>query len=109
LKKFLFTVFDDLKSDDFSYEDFWTEESVKEETKVEEEKQMLFEQFNAAAKRANVDPQVRYDVYKMIAGDKEGFRDDTIKWMKSLFSKAVSSIWKDDIARFLQKKLKELA
>ncbi len=108
LKKFLFNVFDDLKSGDFSYEDFWTEESVKEESKVEEEKQELFEQFNTAAKKANIDPQVRYDVYKMIAGDKEGFRDDTIKWMKQLFSKTVSSVWKDDIAKFLQKKLKEL-
>ncbi|VVB81875.1 ATP-dependent DNA helicase Hel308 [uncultured archaeon] len=108
LKKFLFNVFDDLKTGDFSYEDFWTEESVKEETKVEEEKQNLFEQFNTAAKKINLDPQIRYDIYKMIAGDKEGFRDDTVKWMKSLFSKAVSSVWKDDIARFLQKKLKEL-
>ena len=108
LKKFLFTVFDDLKTGDFSYEDFWTEETAKEEEKVEQEKQKLFEQFNTAAKKAKLDPQIRYDVYKMIAGDKEGFREDTIKWMKHLFSKAVPRMWEDDIARFLQKKMKEL-
>jgi hypothetical protein len=109
LKKFLFTVLEDLKTGDFSYEDFWTEETTKEEEKVEVEKQKLFEQFNTAAKKAKLDPQIRYDVYKMIAGDKEGFRDDTLKWMKQLFSKAVPRAWEDDIAKFLQKKLKELS
>ncbi len=109
LKKFLFTVLEDLKTGDFSYEDFWTEESAKEEEKVEEEKQKLFEQFNTAAKKAKLDPQIRYDVYKMIAGDKEGFRNETLKWLKELFSKAVPSMWKDDIAKFLQKKMKELS
>ncbi len=109
LKKFLFTVLEDLKTGDFSYEDFWDEEKAKEDEKVEEEKQKLFEQFNEAAKKAKLDPQIRYDVYKMIAGDKEGFREDTIKWMKQLFSKAVPRMWNDEIARFLQKKLKELA
>jgi len=109
LKKFLFTVLEDLKTGDFSYEDFWTEETAKEEGKVEEEKQKLFEQFNTAAKKARLDPQIRYDVYKMIAGDKEGFRDDTLKWMKQLFSKTVPKAWEDEIAKFLQKKLKELA
>ncbi len=109
LKKFLFTVLEDLKKGDFSYEDFWTEETAKEGEKVEEEKQKLFEQFNTAAKKAKLDPQIRYDVYKMIAGDKEGFREDTLKWMKQLFSKAVPRAWEDDIAKFLQKKLKELA
>ena len=108
LKKFLFTVLDDLKTGDFSYQDFWNEETAKEEEKVEQEKQKLFEQFNEAAKRAKLDPQIRYDVYKMIVGDKEGFREDTLKWMKQLFGKAVPSMWKDDIAKFLQKKMKEL-
>jgi hypothetical protein len=108
LKKFLFTVLNDLRTGDFSYQDFWNEESAKEEENVELEKQKLFEQFNEAAKRAKLDPQIRYDVYKMIAGDKEGFRDDTLKWLKQLFSKAVSSVWKDEIAKFLQKKMKEL-
>ena len=108
LKKFLFTVLDDLKTGDFSYQDFWNEQTAKEEENVELEKQKLFEQFNEAAKRAKLDPQIRYDVYKMIAGDKEGFRSDTLKWLKELFSKTVSSVWKDEIAKFLQKKMKEL-
>ncbi len=108
LKKFLFTVLEDLKTGDFSYQDFWNEETAKEEEKVEEEKQKLFEQFNTAAKKAKLDPQIRYDVYKMIAGDKEGFRDDTIKWMKQLFSKTVPRMWEDEIAKFLQKKMKEI-
>ncbi len=109
LKKFLFTVLEDLKTGDFSYQDFWNEETAKEEEKVEEEKQKLFEQFNKAAKRAKLDAQIRYDIYKMIAGDKEGFRPETLKWMKELFSKTVPRSWDDEIAKFLQKRLKELA
>jgi len=109
LKNFLFTVLKDLKSGDFSYADFWSEEDAKKEDKVEEEKQELFEQFNTAAKKIKLDTQIRYDVYKMIAGDKEGFRKDTLKWLKELFKKTVSKVWKDDIAKFLQKKMKELA
>lgn len=108
LKNFLFTVLKDLKSGDFSYDDFWDAEAAKEEEKVEEEKRALFEQFNTAAKKAKLDPQIRYDIYKMIAGDKEGFRKDTIKWMKDLFKGTVPRVWGDDIARFLQKKLKEI-
>ncbi len=108
LKKFLFTVLEDLKTGDFSYQDFWNEETAKEEEKVEEEKQKLFEQFNTAAKRAKLDAQIRYDIYKMIAGDKEGFRPETLKWMKELFSKTVPRSWDDEIAKFLQKRLKEI-
>ncbi|MBW2969714.1 hypothetical protein KY319_01185, partial [Candidatus Woesearchaeota archaeon] len=107
LKKFLFNVFDDLKSGDFSYEEFWDEETAKKEAKVEEEKQLLFEQFNVAAKKLNLDSQIRYDVYKLISGDNE-VRDDTVKWLKDLFGKSVPKVWKDDIARFLQGKLREL-
>ncbi len=109
LKKFLFNVLEDLKTGDFSYQDFWDEQTTKEAENVEVEKQKLFEQFNEAAKRAKLDSQIRYDVYKMIAGDKEGFRPDTLKWLKELFSKTVSKIWKDEIAKFLQQKMKELA
>jgi len=109
IKNFLFTVLGDLKTGDFSYEEFWDEQTAKKEEKIEEHKITLFEQFNKAAKRTRLDSQIRYDVYRMLEGDKEGFRPDTVKWLQELFSGTVPKAWDDEIAKFLQQKLKEVA
>jgi len=109
LKTFLFTVLEDLKSSDFSYEDLWSEQEEQQQTEQEDLKLTLIEQFNTAAKRAKLDPQIRYDVYHMIDGDKEGFRRETLAWLKETFAKTVPSYYKDEIAKFLKEKMKELA
>ncbi|PIN75016.1 ATP-dependent helicase [Candidatus Woesearchaeota archaeon CG10_big_fil_rev_8_21_14_0_10_37_12] len=108
LKKFLFTVLKDLKEGEFSYEDFWNEESEKKEEEVSDEKQRIIEQFNKAARRIKLDAQIKYDVYRMIDGEKDNFRKETKHWLKDLFNKAVPKVWEDDIAKFLQKKMKEI-
>ncbi|MBI4146680.1 ATP-dependent helicase [Candidatus Woesearchaeota archaeon] len=108
LKKFLFTVLAELKTGEFSYEDLWREQDEKKEQDKDELKFKLIEQFNKAAKKAKLDPQMRYDVYHMIDGEKEGFRKETLAWLKDLFSKSVPKYWDDDIAKFLQQKWKEL-
>jgi hypothetical protein len=102
------TVRGDLKEAAFSYEDFWKQEEEKLSDAEEEHKRLLFDEFNDGAKKLRVDPQVRYDVYKMIAGDKEGFRAETLQWLKDDFAKGVARTWKDSIAKFLQGKAKEL-
>ncbi|HLC32338.1 MAG TPA: hypothetical protein VJJ82_00775, partial [Candidatus Nanoarchaeia archaeon] len=108
LRKFAETVRGDLKSSAFSYEDFWKEEEEKLTEAEEEHKRLLFDEFNDGAKKLRVDPQIRYDVYKMIAGDKEGFRIETVQWVKENFAKGVARTWKDNIAKFLQGKAKSL-
>lgn len=108
LKKFLWTVWDDLKTSEFSYEQFWSEEEVKKEKEGDEHKQLLFEQFNKAAKKEKLDAQIRYDIYALIMEDAKTVRSETLAWMKKLFSGPVSSVWKDEIAKFLLLKYKEL-
>ncbi len=108
LKNFLWAVFGDLKTGDFSYEEYWKEETVKKEEGMEKEKQELFDQFNAAAKRAKLEAQVRYDIYALIMEDAKKVRDDTLKWMTEFFSKPVPGYWEDGIAKFLMQKWKEL-
>jgi len=108
LKKFLWTVWDDLKTSEFSYEQFWSEEEVKKEQKDDDLKNLLFEQFNKAAKREKLDAQIRYDVYALIMEDAKTVRSETLAWMKKLFSGPVPSVWNDEIAKFLLKKYKEL-
>jgi len=108
LRKFAETVRGDLKSSAFSYEDFWKEEEEKLSESEEEQKRALFDEFNDGAKKLRVDSQIRYDVYKMIAGDKEGFRQETFQWLKDNFAKGVARTWKDSIAKFLQGKARTL-
>ena len=57
--------------------------------------------------KTKLDPQIRYDVYKLI-DDEKSVRSETMAWLKELFSKAVPKVWEDDIAKFLKKKLDEL-
>jgi hypothetical protein len=109
LKKFLWNVIGDLKTNRFSYDEFWDEEATKKEEEVGEERRTLYESFNEAAKKTQLDPQIRYDVYRMIEGEKDGFRQETITWLTDLFSKPVPSAWKDEIAKFLMKKKKEIS
>jgi hypothetical protein len=40
--------------------------------------------------------------------DAKSVRSETLSWMKKLFSGPVSSVWKDEIAKFLLTKFKEL-
>lgn len=108
LKKFLFTVLEQVKTGDFSYDKFWEEEDFQKHVAKDERKHALVDQFNAAARKAELDPQIRYDVYKLIDGDKDELRPETLAWLKQLFSKAVPKYWQDDIAKFLNEKRKEL-
>ena len=104
LKTFLFTVWDDLKTGVFSYEQLWSEEEVKKEQDNDEQKNVLFEEFNHAAKREKLDAQIRYDVYALIMEGAKGVRPETLAWLKQLFSGSISSVWKDNIAKFLLEK-----
>lgn len=108
LKTFLFTVWDDLKTGVFSYEQLWSEEEVKKEQDNDEQKNVLFEEFNHAAKREKLDAQIRYDVYALIMEGAKGVRPETLAWLKQLFSGSISSVWKDNIAKFLLEKYREL-
>jgi len=108
LKTFLFTVWDDLKTGSFSYEQLWSEEEVKKEQENDEEKNIIFEEFNRAAKREHLSAQIRYDIYSLIFEGATNVRSETLAWLKQLFSGPVSSVWKDDIAKFLLLKYKEL-
>ncbi|RJQ22289.1 ATP-dependent helicase [Candidatus Woesearchaeota archaeon] len=108
LRNFLFTIEPDLKTSPFSYEDFWREEAQKDDESAIALKQKLIEQFNAGAARARLDPQIRYDVYHMIDGDKDGFRKETTHWLCATFAKTVPKYWGDEIAKFLKQKMKDV-
>ncbi len=107
LKNFVFEALEEIKPPEFSYNEYWKDEETKHDEADEQLKKQLFEQFNQGARKTRLDPQIRYDIYKLIEGDKAELRQETIIWFKQ-FAKSVPSYWKDDIAKFLQKKAKEL-
>ncbi len=92
---------------EFSYDEFWTDTDAQHRSQADERKRLLQEQFASAARKTRLDPQICYDIVKLIEGEKCELRPETLAWLKSLFSKAIPKIWKDDIAKFLQQKLKE--
>lgn len=108
LKKFIFNTIKEIKGEKFDYDKFWKAEDEMKEKKNEVKKFELIEQLNYGARKAKLDPQIRYDIYKMLDGEKEKFRKETKKWLKDLFKKAIPKYWKDDIAKFLQEIVKEL-
>jgi len=107
LRKFLFTVLPDLRSGDFSYEQFWQEQDEQHDEEQDRQKLQLYEQFNQAARKLKLDPQIRYDVVHLIEGGEDVCRD-TMVWLRKEFGKAIRKEWADDIARFLREKLKTL-
>ena len=108
LKKFIFNLLKELKGEKFDYDKFWEAEEEMQEEAEELRKLELIEQLNIGARKAKLDPQIRYDIYRMIDGEKEGFRKETIDWLKKLFTGAVPKYWKDEIAKFLQEMMKEI-
>ncbi len=92
----------------FEYKKYWKQEDEKEKDEKEIKRLELLEHFDYGVKRSKLDPQIKYDVYKMIDGDQEGFRKETIIWLKELVKGSVPKYWKDDIVKFLQQKLKEI-
>jgi len=108
LKEFLWSALVDIKQGQFSYDDYWKDEELKQETEKSEHKRTLYEEFNDGANKTRLDPQIRYDIYRLIDGDKEGYREETTAWLKKEFAKGVHKRWKDHIAKFLKEKAKEL-
>lgn len=102
LQNFFFEALEGIKDPEFSYDEYWKDEDTKQDEADEQLKKQLFEQFNQGARKTRLDPQIRYDIYKLIEGDKAELRQETIIWLKQ-FAKGVPSYWKDDIAKFLQK------
>ena len=94
---------------EFSYGSFWEGEEAKIENDADKRKRTLYEQLITGARKTRLHPQIKYDVARMIDGDKDGFRTDTIFWLKEFCTKPVHKAWQDDIAKFLQKKHAEIA
>jgi ATP-dependent Lhr-like helicase len=109
LKEFLWGVLGKLRTSEFSYDKFWDDQEAVQDTEAEVRKRELLEQLNEAARKTRLDPQIKYDIYSMIDGDKEGFRTETIQWLKKTFSKSAPKQYGDAIAKFLQQKARELA
>ncbi len=108
LKTFLFTVLDDLKSGTFSYEQLWDEQAMQQRLENDDLQRKLVDQLTLAARRLRLDPLIRNDLYKMIEGEKQGFRNETLAWLKLFATKPVHKVWGDDIAKFLIKKWGEV-
>jgi ATP-dependent Lhr-like helicase len=107
LQNFFFEALEGINPPEFSYDEYWKDQDTKQDEADEQLKKRLFEQFNEGARKTRLDPQVRYDVYQMIEGDKFEPRQETASWLKENFSKGVKPLWKDEIAKFLQKKARE--
>lgn len=108
LKKFLFTVLEDLRSGEFSYQQLWDEQATQERLEADDKQRKLVDQLIMGARRTKLDPLIRNDIFKMIEGEKEHFRPETLAWLKDFTRKPVHKAWQDDIARFLKKKYDEL-
>jgi hypothetical protein len=104
----LFRALKEAGVEGFSYDEFWEEQEKKELTQEEKHRRLLREQLNEASRRTRLDPQIRYDLFNLIDGDKEGFRQETINWLKQFSSKGIPKAWKDDIAKFLAEKAREI-
>lgn len=106
LRKFIFTVKDDLRSSEFSYEQFWNEQQMGEQLEADEKQRKLVDQLIVAARRLKLDPLIRTDLFRLIEGE-TSVRPETTVWLKEFVKKAVHKAWQDDIARFIVKKAKE--
>ncbi|RMD57610.1 ATP-dependent helicase [Candidatus Woesearchaeota archaeon] len=109
LSKFLKSVLPELKVSEFSYEEYWKQKEREEDEREQELKLTLILQFREGARIEKLNPQIVYDVYKMIDGEREGFREETIRWLNQTFSSSVPKHWKDDIAKFLIERKKDIA
>lgn len=122
LKRFLFSFLEQKQNAEFSYEHFWNEQKNEELSKLDQEAQLLWEQLSFACRNKKINPQIRYDLFKMInlsnisannfknknEEENERYRDETVAWLKDFCSKPIPAIWGDKITKFLMKKLKEL-
>jgi uncharacterized protein YdiU (UPF0061 family) len=108
LRKYLFTVLDDIKAGGFSYDQYWEEQAAAQELVVDELQRKLVDQLIVGAKKTKLDVLVRNDLFRMIERDKGPFRPETMQWMKEFTSKPVHKAWGDDIAKFIAQKYKEL-
>jgi ATP-dependent Lhr-like helicase len=107
LRKFLFTVLEDAEKGEFSYDKYWDEQSSQAALEVDEHQRKLVDQLAVGSRKTKLDPLIRTDLFRMIEGDKDKFRPETMRWLKEFCTKTVHKAWGDDIAKFLQKKYEE--
>jgi ATP-dependent Lhr-like helicase len=92
----------------FTYDSFWAEEEQHEQSARTAEQKLLREQFAEAERKAKLSAKIREEIYNLIDGDK-AVSEETLAWLSGTFSKAVPRFWKDELAKFLIRKLKEIA
>jgi len=93
---------------DFDYANYWEGEDLDTEIKNDEIKEDLLNDFAIASRRVQLDSQIVYDIQNMIDGKKDGFRRETLNWLRGFLKGTIPKIWSDKLVEFLRERFKQI-
>jgi hypothetical protein len=109
LTRFLRRKLYEYDRDNFNYEAEWDEKDAQKEAAQDEEKEQIFMDFKAAAKRVNLDSQIQYDIVQLMDDPKrDKVRSETLTWLDGFLDGAVPRFWSDKVVKFLKERRKEI-
>ncbi len=113
-----------MQADNVSYDELWQEAEDDKKTHEEEEREGLLDDFMRAARKADIPPQIYFDICSMIENDDFShevkknimtgeemepnitLRNDTRHWMKELLKGTIPKMYSDRLVKYLKNKNK---
>jgi len=95
-----------LIKEDFSYDKFWDDQEQKHDDDKQKQDEVLIKHLMIGARKDKVDSKIIRDIINAIEDNiksKSKLKDETLVWIKELFSKPIKKHWKDDIVLWLKK------
>lgn len=100
---------------EFSYEQVWEEQEralAAMEAEAEAGKLSLqdglMRDLDVAARRVQLDPLLKWDLARLVKGEREGFKTDVVEFIEHLLAGTVPKWWTDPLVKFLKEVLPEI-
>ncbi len=101
--------------EEFTYEGLWAKEERRLEAMAEEAQVQqltlqdgLMRDLDGAARRVQLDPLLKWDLARLIKGEREGFKTDVTGFIENLLKGTVPKVWTDGLVNFFRVVLPEI-
>ncbi len=90
----------------FTYQTYWDEQKPNEPQKNPDEQ--IKNDILYAMQKVDVEPQIQYELYRLLEGENQGFSVVFLKWLADLLKGSVPKFWSDVAVQYLQRRLEDI-
>ncbi|MBR9701241.1 DEAD/DEAH box helicase [Candidatus Woesearchaeota archaeon] len=98
----------EMPAPEITYDRLWEAQEREERLKREDYQAYLQEQMIYAARRAKLDPDIVFQLGRLVSGEQGSYPGKFRHWLTELLAGTIPKYWKDDLVKFLKEKEKKI-